>query len=233
MKPCKCVLASFATTWGEIMYYGYHRVSTKEQHLDRGVEGIKAFCKERNYPLEKMYVDKVTGKSFDRPRYIVLKEDVLRRGDTLIFYELDRAGRNKAEIAAELLYFKNNDVRVMFLDIPTTTIVYNDFSDDLSRVIMETINNILIEVCALNAQTEIERKQKRCDEGRAAMKARGEWEKYGRPRKMNIADFSQQYARVLCGEIGSLALMRELGLKKDTYFRYVREIREIKGRNKK
>jgi DNA invertase Pin-like site-specific DNA recombinase len=205
------------------MYYGYHRVSTKEQHLDRGVEGIKEFCKERNYPLERVYVDKITGKSFDRPRYTVLKEDVLRNGDTVIFYELDRAGRNKADIAAELLHFNNNNIRVMFLDIPTTTIDYSAYSDELSRVIMETVNNILIEICAMNAQTEIERKRKRCDEGRAAMKARGEWYKYGRPRNMDMTEFTKQYSRVASGEIGSLALMRELGLKRDTYFRYVRE----------
>ena len=54
------------------MYYGYHRVSTSEQKLDRGVSVIEAFCIERGYPLEKVFVDKMSGKAFDRPRYIVL-----------------------------------------------------------------------------------------------------------------------------------------------------------------
>ena len=54
------------------MFYGYHRVSTKEQNLDRGVDGIKSFCEKHNYPLQKVFVDKISGKSFDRPRYTVL-----------------------------------------------------------------------------------------------------------------------------------------------------------------
>lgn len=58
------------------------------------------------------------------------------------------------------------------------------------------------------------------------MKKRGEWDKYGRPRKMSREDFAKEYERVLSGEIGSLALQRELGLQKDTYFRYVREYKE-------
>lgn len=60
------------------------------------------------------------------------------------------------------------------------------------------------------------------------MKERGEWDKYGRPRKMSTEDFAKAYQRVIDGEIGSLALMRELGLQRDTYWRYVRE---FKNRN--
>ena len=65
-------------------FYGYNRVSSKEQHLDRGREKIQAFCQEHGYHLERIFEDKQTGRNFDRPRYIVLKEDVLRPGDTLI-----------------------------------------------------------------------------------------------------------------------------------------------------
>jgi DNA invertase Pin-like site-specific DNA recombinase len=205
------------------MYYGYHRTSTAEQHLDRGISGISNFCKERKFPLQKIYTDKISGRKFERPRYTVLKEDILREGDTLILYELDRLGRNKEDIAKELIYFKGHGVRLMFLDIPTTTIDLSGMEDSLSRLIMETVNNVLIELVAMNAETEVERKRKRCDEGRAAMKARGEWEKYGRPRAMQEKSFEEAYTRVANGEIGSLALMRELGLNRDTYFRYVRE----------
>ena len=53
--------------------------------------------------VEKIYTDQQTGKNFDRPRYTVLKEDILRTGDTLIFTELDRMGRNKREILKEFL----------------------------------------------------------------------------------------------------------------------------------
>lgn len=91
-------------------FFGYHRVSTSEQNLDRGVNGIEEFCKKRNYPLEKIFVDKISGKTFDRPRYTVLKEDVLRSGDTLILYELDRLARTKKGITEELRYFEEHGI---------------------------------------------------------------------------------------------------------------------------
>ena len=85
-------------------YYGYHRISTKEQHLDRGIIEIKRFCENQKIKLESIFTDKITGKNFDRPRYTVLVEDVLRVGDTLIITELDRLGRNKQEILKQLRF---------------------------------------------------------------------------------------------------------------------------------
>ena len=57
------------------MVYGYHRTSTKEQHLDRGIAEITKYCEEHNMKLEKVYTDQQTGKNFERARYIVLTED--------------------------------------------------------------------------------------------------------------------------------------------------------------
>ena len=59
-------------------FYAYNRVSSKEQHEDRGNANIQKFCSERNINLVKIYVDKQSGRDFDRARYRVLKEDVLR-----------------------------------------------------------------------------------------------------------------------------------------------------------
>ena len=61
--------------------YGYHRTSTREQHLDRGIKEITTYCEQNNLELEKIFNDQQTGKNFNRPRYQVLKEDVLRAGD--------------------------------------------------------------------------------------------------------------------------------------------------------
>ena len=76
-------------------YYGYHRVSTKEQHLDLGIKGIEEFCQQRNYQLEKNFVGEISGKDNieNCPRYIVLKKGVLREGDTLILWKLDSLSR--------------------------------------------------------------------------------------------------------------------------------------------
>lgn len=57
------------------MVYGYHRTSTKEQHLDRGIAEIKKYCAEHNMKLEKVYTDQQTGKNFNRARYIVLTKE--------------------------------------------------------------------------------------------------------------------------------------------------------------
>ena len=67
--------------------YGYHRTSTKEQHLDRGITAIKEFCEKNGLELAKIFTDQQTGKNFDRPRYTVMKEDVLRENDVLIIKE--------------------------------------------------------------------------------------------------------------------------------------------------
>ena len=203
-------------------YYGYNRVSTKEQHLDRGRKSIEDFCAQRGWELTKIFEDKQSGKSFDRPRYIVLKEDVVQPDDTIIVPEYDRLGRAD-ETKTELEHFKSIGVRVIFLDIPTTQIDISMMPDEMSRAVMGCINDMLISFYDLMSRTELQRKKKRQREGIEAKKARGEWNDYGRPRKMSKKQFAREYERVLNRELGSLALMRELGLTKDTYFRYVRE----------
>lgn len=205
--------------------YGYNRVSTKEQHLDRGRTNIENFCREHNYNLVKIFEDKQTGRNFDRPRYTVLKEDVIQDGDTIIIPEYDRLGRAD-ETRNELEHFKMHNVRVIFLDIPTTQIDLSAMNDDMGSAILSCINDMLISFYDLMARTELQRRKKRQREGIEAKKARGEWDNYGRPRNIPFADFEGHYKRVVDGKIGSLALMRELGLNRDTYFRYVREYKK-------
>lgn len=206
-------------------FYGYNRVSTKEQHLDRGRKSIEDFCATQNYTLVRIFEDKETGKNYNRPRYTVLKEDVVQAGDTIIVAEYDRLGRAD-ETKKELEYFKEHDIRIIFLDIATTQVDISAMTDEMSRAVLSCINDMLISFYDLMARTELKRKQKRQAEGIERKKARGEWDDYGRPRKMPFPLFAEQYKRVVNGDIGSLALMRELELNKDTYFRYVREYKQ-------
>lgn len=212
-------------------FYGYNRVSTKEQHLDRGRLSIIEFCEKNHYPLVKIYEDKQTGKNFERIRYTVLKEDVVRKGDTIVIPEYDRLGR-AGETKKELEYYKEHGIRIIFLDIPTTQMDLSSVPDEMAKMVLACINDMLISFYDLMAQTELNRKKKRQMEGIAAMKLRGEWEKYGRPRIMTKEEFAHYYEKVVNGEIGSLALMRKLELKKDTYFRYVKEYKLTHGENK-
>mgnify|MGYP000380996694 FL=1 len=200
--------------------YGYHRTSTKDQHLDRGILEIERFCVNQKIELASIFTDKLTGKNFNRPRYTVLVEDVLRDGDTLIVTELDRLGRNKQEILKQLQSLKEKGVRVMVLELPTTLIDLSQMENSLARLMIETINNILIELYASLAQAEIEKKEKRQKEGIEAKKLRGEWDDYGRPHAMEQEMFNQEFMRVVQKEVTPTQLQRELGLTSSTYYRY-------------
>ncbi len=206
--------------------YGYHRTSTREQHLDRGITEIENYCSSNNLPLEKIYTDQQTGKNFNRPRYQVLKEDVLRSGDELIITEVDRLGRNKQETLKELHYYKDNGIRVKILELPTTLMDISKLDNAMAQMLMETVNNMLIELYAAMAQAEIEKKEKRQREGIEAKKVRGDWDDYGRPVVMPLEQFASEYEHVQSGAVKSFELMRKLGMSKSTFYRYVKQIRE-------
>lgn len=207
--------------------YGYHRTSTREQHLDRGITEITAYCEQNQLELERIFTDQQTGKNFNRPRYQVLKEDVLRSGDELIITEVDRLGRNKRDTLKELQYFRDHNIRVKILELPTTLMDISKLDNTMAQMLMETVNNMLIELYAAMAQAEIEKKEKRQREGIEAKKARGDWDDYGRPSAIDIEEFKIQYKRVIDGQIRPTELMKQLGISKSTYYRYVDQIKKM------
>lgn len=203
--------------------YGYHRTSTKEQHLDRGIQEITQFCKENHYKLEKIYTDQQTGKNFSRPRYTVLRDDILREGDILIITEVDRLGRNKKDTVEELRILANRNIRVMILEIPTTLQDLSKMDNAMAKMILETVNHMLIELYAAMAQAEIEKKEKRQREGIEQMKARGEWDNYGRPRVQKSKNWDEVIKRWQAGEITAVEAMRLTGIKKSSFYKIVKE----------
>lgn len=210
------------------MVFGYHRVSTKEQRLDRGITEIEEYCAEHNLPLERIYTDKMTGTSFQRPRYTVLKEDILRQGDTLILTELDRLGRGKKEILQELQYMKSYGIRVMVLEIPTTLQDYSGLDNNIAQMLIDTINNLLIELYATMAQAELEKRAKRQREGIEAMKRRGEWQRYGRPRIPRPSNWDEIISQWKKGEITAVSAAEQMHLSKTTFYNMVRAEKEGK-----
>jgi DNA invertase Pin-like site-specific DNA recombinase len=119
----------------------------------------------KDYPnVDEIFVDKQSGKNFDRPEYERLKATVVK-GDEVIVKELDRLGRNKDGVKAELEWFKDHGVLVRIMDIPTTLMV---FPEGQSWV-LEMVNNVLIEVMGSIAEQEREKILKRQKEGIAAM----------------------------------------------------------------
>ena len=147
--------------------FGYARVSTKEQNLDRQLMALKEYV-----PEENIIVDKASGKDTERPGYQALKGALgLRAGDELYVVSLDRLSRNKEDIKKELEYFKSNEIRVRILDLPTSMIEVPKGQE----WIMDMITNILIEVLASIAQQERLTIKKRQAEGIAAAKAKGKY----------------------------------------------------------
>ena len=200
-------------------YYGYHRTSTEEQHLERGISEIKHYCAQNGIELKELFLDQHTGKNFDRPEYKVLKR-ILDDGDSLIVTEADRLGRNKAETMKELQWFKEHGVRLLILEIPTTLMDISKMDNELARLMLGTINNMMVELYVSMAEAEMHKKEKRQKEGLEELRKSGKWDTMGRPRKMSQEQFNDQYDRVVRGEIAPFALMKELGLTKSTFYNY-------------
>jgi len=204
------------------MIYGYHRTSTREQHLDRGIMEIKKFCKDSGLKLERIFTDQMTGRNFDRPRYTVLREDILRSGDCLIITELDRLGRDKKRILDELRFYSEAGIRVMILEIPTTLQDLSTMDNNLAKMILDTINHLLIEIYAAMAEAEMEKKTKRQKEGIEAKKLRGEWGDYGRPKISKPDNWDEIISEWRSGRITAVEAMKQTGTKKSTFYRLVK-----------
>ena len=200
--------------------YGYHRTSTAEQHLDRGITAIKEYCEKNSLTLDEMFTDQMTGKSFNRPDYQTLKRIAKKKGDIIIISELDRLGRNKEDTLKELQHFKRLGVRLMILEIPTTLVDYSALDNTMANMIMETINNMLVEMYATFAHAEMIKREKRQKEGIQAMRERGEWDKYGRPPTMDYKRFSEEYKKVIDGTVKPFECMKMLEMKKATFYKY-------------
>jgi len=206
--------------------YGYHRTSTAEQHLDRGIKEINEYCLSNNIELEYIFTDQATGKNFNRPDYIQLKKQA-KKGDIILITEVDRLGRNKQDTLNELRHFKDNAIRVMILELPTTLVDYSGMKDDMASMMMETINNMLIEMYASFAHAEMLKRQKRQIEGIEAMKERGEWNKYGRPTTIKIDEsFINAYTTWKAGEGTAVKAMGKCNMTKATFYRKVKEYEE-------
>lgn len=102
----------------ETRTYYYARVSTNEQSLDRQLEAFHQLGAEEKY----IFADKQSGKNLERTNYQILRNNILRSGDTLVIKSLDRLSRNKLDIKSELEYYKQNGIRVKVIDMPTTMI---------------------------------------------------------------------------------------------------------------
>lgn len=195
--------------------FAYVRVSTTEQNTGRQLDALKKYvANDRD-----IFVDKVSGKTFDRPKYQALKA-TLRQGDTLYIKSLDRLGRNKQAIKEELEEFRKEGIIVRCLDIPTTLMDFGTFGD-FQKAIMEMINNILIEVIGTIAEQERKTIHQRQAEGIQAAKARGKH--LGRPKATLSNTFKDTYNEWKAGHINAVQAMKHEGIPKATFYRLVKD----------
>ena len=191
--------------------YGYARVSSKEQHLDRQLDALVKF----GVPERDIITDKASGKDFDRPGYIALKTRILRDGDTLVIKDLDRLGRNKQQIKEELEFYKQTGIRVKILNLPT---ILADFGEN--SWVLDMVNNILIEVLGTIAEQERLTIKTRQAEGIAAAKKQGKH--LGRPKTSLPDNWNDVYNDWSNGKITATDAVNKLGISRSTFYRLIK-----------
>ena len=202
-----------------IFNFAYARVSTDEQETERQKQAIKEYCPE--IAEKDIFIDKATGKNFDRPSYQLMKS-IIERVSTeenqveLIIEEFDRLGRNKQQIQEELRWFKEHHTRVRILNLPTTLV---DVPGD-SSYLLEMVQNILIEVMGTIAEEELRMRKKRQMEGIEIARQQGKY-RGRKPVQIEEKAFLDKYARWRKGEITAVEAMRLLGVKANTFYRRV------------
>ena len=190
--------------------YGYARVSSTEQHLDRQIEALSAYGVEDRHII----ADKQSGKDFSRPGYQTLKGQLLREGDVLVIKELDRLGRNYEQIKSEWHDLRQMGVDIVVLDMP---VLSTADKSDLEKVL---IANIVFELLAYLAEKERIKIKTRQAEGIATAKSKGV--KFGRPKAKIPANFDKEVRKWKAGEQTATETMKVLGLKRTTFYKLVK-----------
>ena len=194
--------------------FGYARVSSKEQNLDRQIDALREYgiTDERD-----IVIDKVSGKDFNRNGYKLLTTQLLRPGDTLVIKELDRLGRNMDQIKKEWNSLVQRDINIIVIDTP---ILNTSGKTDLEKTL---ISNIVFELLSYMAEKEREKIRQRQAEGIKALKDRNGGKGIGRPKTDIPNNFEEVYNSWRAGSITAKVAMEQLNLKRTTFYKLVKE----------
>lgn len=192
--------------------YGYIRVSSSDQNEDRQLVALR----DCEVPERNLYVDKQSGKDFERPEYRrMLKR--LKRDDLLYVKSIDRLGRNYGEILEQWrLLTKEKGVDIVVLDMP---LLDTRSGKDLMGTF---IADLVLQILSFVAQNERENIRQRQAEGIAAAKARGV--PFGRPALPLPENFQQVVARWRNKEINFASALEQTGMRPATFYRRLKEI---------
>jgi DNA invertase Pin-like site-specific DNA recombinase len=192
--------------------FGYARVSSREQNCGRQEEAFK----KAGVRSDCIYVDKSSGKDFERDQYQALKAR-LKRGDTLIVKSIDRLGRNYNEILEEWKSItKDIEAHIRVLDLPLLDTA--KAGKDLTGTF---IADIVLQILSYVAEQERVNILQRQAEGIALAKAQGRH--MGRPLIRKPNNFDKVYEKWRAGQIPATKALKLTGLRRSTFDRFVRE----------
>ena len=195
------------------MKYGYVRVSTTQQHIDRQIDALLALGLDKSC----IFIDYESGKDFNRRNYKKLIRK-LKKYDLVIIKSIDRLGRDYNMIIDEWrLITKEKEADIMVIDMPLL-----DTRIEGKNLVGKFISDIVLQVLSFVAQNERETMRVRQAEGIKTAKARGV--KFGRPRITLPNNFDIVARQYSIKEITNKKACEILGMTRGSFFRYMKEL---------
>ena len=195
--------------------YGYARVSTLDQNLDRQFEAFKNFGIERKY----IFADKQSGKDFERKNYKKLLKK-LKKDDLLVIKSIDRLGRNYDGIIKEWNNLSNIiGVKIVVLDMPLL-----DTRNTSNTLVGKFISDVVLQILSFVAENERINIKERQKEGIILAKKRGV--KFGRPKKIYSDEFLKIVKDYIDKKIDLKTALNLSGYKRDNFFYHIKKIKE-------
>ena len=196
--------------------YGYVRVSSQEQNEDRQLIAMA----ESGVARGNIFMDKQSGKDFERPNYKKLIKR-LRPGDTLIIKSIDRLGRNYEEIQNQWrIITREKKVDIVVIDMPLL-----DTRRD-KNLLGTFISDLVLQLLLFISENERTTIRQRQAEGIAAAKKRGI--RFGRPTKEAPPDFDELIVKWQKKEMPLDEILRQYGMSESTFYRRLRERKAMK-----
>lgn len=200
------------------MIYAYIRVSTKHQNIDRQYEEIKALDIDDKY----IYIDRESGKDFDRTKYQNLIKK-LKKDDLLIIKSIDRLGRNYHMILEEWARITKTigaDIKVIDMPLLDTRI-------EGKNLVGKFISDIVLQVLSFVAENERTNIKQRQAEGIRIAKEKGV--KFGRPKAILPHKTHEILDKYINKELNNIEAAKLIGVSRGTFFRLVKERKSLKS----
>ncbi|GKT29632.1 recombinase family protein [Aduncisulcus paluster] len=215
-----------SSTGGDTMSYtfGYIRVSSKDQNESRQLEKMRALGIEERF----IFVDKASGKDFDRPQYQNMKK-MIRKGDLIYIDALDRLGRDYDGIIKEWREITRGEEEADIVVLENQSLFDSRKFKSMGEM-GKLMEDQFLSLLSFVAEQERKKIKKRQAEGIAIAKSKGQH--LGRPKAEYPENFEAQYKLWKAGEITAVECMQATGLKKTTFYRLVKNVNMLQEKIK-